>query len=99
LYILLVPQVKSKGLQRCSITLDATYEDTLEIIHETLGCASVAKKPQLSYKLSSASVKSDALNLCGESDWEGLLEEVAEAQKKKKGAVIPIKIIIPDQIL
>jgi hypothetical protein len=64
-----------------------------------LGCDKVVKKPKLSYKLASATIKSDALNLCNETDWEGLLEEVSVAQKKKKGEVVPVKIIVPDQVL
>ncbi|KAH7910155.1 hypothetical protein BJ138DRAFT_1009461, partial [Hygrophoropsis aurantiaca] len=68
-------------------------------IYETLGCLKLARKPELSYKLSTATQKADAINLGSQEDWEGCVSDVAAAEKKKKGDAVPVKIIIPDQYM
>lgn len=95
--VLLIPQAKSEGNQREMLTHAATFSEGLEIIHETIGCTEVEKKPTLSYKLSSATQKSEAINLASESDWQGCLEEVAQAQAKKKETVA-VKILVTEQV-
>jgi hypothetical protein len=78
--------------------MDISFEDALEVIYETIGCVSVAKKPVLSYKLSSAPQKANPIMLGSETDWEGCLEEVAAAQAKKKGVAVPVNIIVTAQV-
>jgi hypothetical protein len=56
----------------------------------------VARKPLLSYKLSTATQKADVINVGSAEDWKGCLKEVNAAEKKKKGTV-PVKIIIAEQ--
>jgi hypothetical protein len=69
------------------------------MIHEVIGCVTVAWKPTLSYKLSTATLKADSINLCSDSDWEGCIEDFSAAQRTKKasGNVISVQIIVPDQ--
>jgi hypothetical protein len=64
------------------------------VIHKTIGCNDVPKKPLLSYKLSNAPAKAPAINLGSSSDWEGCLEEVTEAESKKNAKVSVVIIVV-----
>ncbi|KAJ7844722.1 hypothetical protein B0H14DRAFT_2585033 [Mycena olivaceomarginata] len=52
--VLMVPEATSEGSQRLSMLTMTSFEDTLELIHEPIGCVSVVQKPTLAYKLSTA---------------------------------------------
>ena len=80
-------------------TVTATYkfDDALGLIHETIGCADVMRKPELSYKLSDSAQKSSAIGLESEEDWAGLCEEVVARQRKKK-ITISVEIIVHDNV-
>ncbi|KAF8185347.1 hypothetical protein K438DRAFT_1765993 [Mycena galopus ATCC 62051] len=82
--VLMIPQASNAGTQRENLKHSTPFDDALAVIYETIGCADFAKKPTLSYKLSNATVKAPAINLTSETDWEGCLEEVADAELKKK---------------
>jgi hypothetical protein len=94
----LVPSAVSEGSQRVTINADTSYREALDIIYDIIGCTDVSKKPGLSYRLSSSAVKSDPINLGSSSDWDGCLEDVAAAEKKKKGVVVTVKILVPDLV-
>jgi len=81
--ILLIPQASSEGNQCETFTHADTYAAVLSVIHKTVGCKDVVRKPNLVYKLTTATQKSNPINLGLESDWEGCLESVAVAQNKK----------------
>jgi len=95
--ILLIPQALSEGNQRETFTHADTYAAVLSVIHKTVECKDVICKPNLVYKLTTATQKSNPINLGLESDWEGCLESVAVAQNKK-GTLIPVSIIVGKQV-
>jgi hypothetical protein len=95
--VLLIPQSTGDGAQRRTLTHAVTFEEALAAIYETIGCTDVRKKPSLLYKLSSAPQKEDAISLRSEADWKGCLEDVAQAQAKKK-ATVQVKIIVGKQV-
>ncbi|KAJ7824727.1 hypothetical protein B0H14DRAFT_2597008 [Mycena olivaceomarginata] len=43
--VLMVPEATSEGSQRLAIQATISFEDALELIHETIGCVSVVQKP------------------------------------------------------
>jgi hypothetical protein len=103
---LLIPQAASDSIQRVTINLDIPFNDVLELIHETIPCTDVTRKPELSYKLSNAPAKAAAIRLSNSEDWDGCLETLADAEaakKKQRGGkdvptVVPVNIIIPDLV-
>ncbi|KAF8143233.1 hypothetical protein K438DRAFT_1945901 [Mycena galopus ATCC 62051] len=88
--VLMVPEATSEGSQRLSINTTMSFEDALELIHETIGCVSVAQKPTLAYKLSTAIQKSATINLRTKNDWSGLVTDVMAKAKTKKDVSIVI---------
>lgn len=95
---LLIPQASNEGHQRRNLTQATTYAEALQVIYETVGCEDVYRKPHLAYKLSTATLKSDPINLGSEEDWKGCLEDISQAQAKKKGNTVAVKIIIAEQV-
>ncbi|KIJ10237.1 hypothetical protein PAXINDRAFT_157675 [Paxillus involutus ATCC 200175] len=85
--VLVIPNAASEGVQQISIVQNKCFGDVLQAIHEVIGCQKVAHKPMLLYKLSSAAQKDDPMNISTQDDWDGCLEEVEVAEKKKKGVV------------
>ena len=94
--MLLVPSAASEGSQRATFALDTLYDDALETIHKIVGCATVIRKPELSYHLSTSTLKSDGVNLASIEDWDGCLDDVVAAEGKKKGLVVTVKILVSD---
>ncbi|KAF8133504.1 hypothetical protein K438DRAFT_1787644 [Mycena galopus ATCC 62051] len=92
--VLMVPQATSEGTQRENLKHSTTFDEALVLIHETIGCTNVPKKPVLSYKLSNGPAKAPAINLGSASDWEGCLEEVTEAESKKNAKVSVVIIVV-----
>jgi hypothetical protein len=75
----------------------------LTLIHETIPCHEVPRKPDLSYKLSNVPAKSPSIRLADAADWAGCLDSLADADAMKKkragqstSSMIPINIIVPD---
>ena len=62
----------------------ALYQEALEIIYDNIGCLGVVKKPELLYKLSTATAKAISILLNSEKDWKGFQKEVISQQKTKK---------------
>ena len=75
----------------------APYHKALEVIYDTIGCSDVIKKPELSYKLSTATAKAVSISLNSEKDWKGFQKEVISQQKTKKRS-IPVNILVPDRV-
>ena len=94
----MVPSATSEGSQHVALTPETSFTDALETIFEIVGCTTVKQKPQLSYQLSSSTLKSDAVNLGSLDDWDGCLEDVLVAEKKKKGLVVTVKILVSDVV-
>ncbi|KAG6905177.1 hypothetical protein DXG01_004392 [Tephrocybe rancida] len=81
--------------QRQLFEPDVSFDVVLETIYEVMGCVEVARKLKLSYKLLTATIKSDTISLRTSMDWDGCREEIMQAQAKKK-AMVPVKIIVQD---
>ncbi|KAJ7229773.1 hypothetical protein GGX14DRAFT_553279 [Mycena pura] len=94
--VLMVPQANKDGPKRVLLTHSTSFDDALEIIHTTIGCTDVARKPQLLYKLSSALVKASGIDLETKTDWDGCLEDVTVAEAKK---AVSVAIIVSDQYM
>ncbi|KAJ7230137.1 hypothetical protein GGX14DRAFT_507989 [Mycena pura] len=94
--VLMVPQANKDGPKRVLLTHSTSFEDALDTIHGTIGCADVARKPQLLYKLSSAPAKGPGIDLESEDDWGGCLEDVTVAEAKKN---VSITIIVSDRYM
>ncbi|KAJ7239811.1 hypothetical protein C8J57DRAFT_1086172, partial [Mycena rebaudengoi] len=76
------------------------FSEALAAIHATVGCTDVARKPVLTYKLANATKNVPETSLSTESDWEGCLEDVRQAENAKKaGTVIPVMILVTEQYL
>ncbi|KAJ7346310.1 hypothetical protein DFH08DRAFT_810142 [Mycena albidolilacea] len=86
----MVPEATSEGRQRLPVHPMISFEDALELIHETIGCVSVVQKPTLAYKLSTAIQKSTAINLHTENDWSGLVTNVRAKAKTKKDYMLSL---------
>ncbi|KAJ7445433.1 hypothetical protein FB451DRAFT_1412712 [Mycena latifolia] len=97
--LLHIPRASEVGNQRVEFTHATSYDDALDIIYESVGCADVARKPVLAYKLASAP-KGSAMTLNSETDWTGCLEDVRQAEDAKKaGTLIPVHILVTDQYI
>jgi hypothetical protein len=88
----------SKGTKRVSVALPLSFQDALETIYKVIGCAAVAWKPTISYKLLTTTQKAKPIDLYIDMDWNGCLEDVATAEVKQKGQLVPILIVILDQV-
>ncbi|KAJ7257256.1 hypothetical protein B0H12DRAFT_1015583, partial [Mycena haematopus] len=96
--VLLIPQADGEGTQRENLTRATDFNDALAVIYTTIGCVKVNKKPKLSYKLATATQKEDAISLASVADWDGLVSEVAAAEKKKKSSVAA-RILVTEQYM
>lgn len=74
------------------------FDEVLQLFQETIGCVVLKRQPVLSYRLSSATAKSDSINLKTESDWEGCLEDVEREQVKETGASVPVNLVVGDSV-
>jgi hypothetical protein len=73
---MMVPEATSDGSQRISIQSSVSFDDALELVHKTIGCVSVQRKPTLAYKLSTATQKALTVNPRSTKNWEGLVTDV-----------------------
>ncbi|KAJ7827209.1 hypothetical protein B0H13DRAFT_2439763 [Mycena leptocephala] len=98
--VLSVPRASEPGNQRITLTHATQFNEALVVIHSTVGCTDVARKPVLTYKLSNATAKVPATSLSTEEDWKGCLEDVRQAERAKKaGVLIPVMILVTEQYL
>ncbi|KAJ7348524.1 hypothetical protein DFH08DRAFT_698412 [Mycena albidolilacea] len=93
----MIPHVELDGSQRVLLTHATTFQEALDLIHETIGCADIAVKPVLTYKLSNVTKSTEAVCLGSDADWEGCLESVTAAEKPSKP--ISVKINITEQYI
>ncbi|KAJ7088097.1 hypothetical protein C8R44DRAFT_892897 [Mycena epipterygia] len=64
--ILHIPRALEVGNQRVEFTHATAFDEALDVIHETVECAEVARKPILTYKLASAASKTPVMTLNSE---------------------------------
>ncbi|KAF7377159.1 hypothetical protein MSAN_00135100 [Mycena sanguinolenta] len=91
--IFMIPEATSDGNQRVALDSSQSFEDAVEIMHETIGCVSVARKPTLAYKLSSAVQKAPTVNLRTAKDWDGLISDYTKKVKSKKDLSVVITVL------
>jgi hypothetical protein len=90
--------VSSEGSKQVCLTLPLSFAEVLDIIHKIIGCANVARKPNLAWKLTTSAQKIKPIYLCSDKDWAGCLEDVTAAERKKKNQAVPIMIVVDDQV-
>lgn len=95
-FVLFVPGAAGSA-RRVELKSVAPYQEALEVIYDNIGCSDVIKKPELSYKLSTATAKAVSISLNSEKDWKGFQKEVISQQKTKKRS-IPVNILVPDRV-
>ncbi|KAJ7749867.1 hypothetical protein B0H14DRAFT_3513522 [Mycena olivaceomarginata] len=71
--VFMIPEAATEGNQCVSIKSSASFDDAIELMHETIGCVAVERKPTLAYKFSTANKTMSTINLRTETDWEGLI--------------------------
>ncbi|KAF7328060.1 hypothetical protein MKEN_00387100 [Mycena kentingensis (nom. inval.)] len=81
--VLMVPRAASASNKRMTLTHDTSWDDALEALYTTIGCAAAEVAP---------------LDLGSEEDWEGCLAEVTAAELKKN-AVVSVTISVPEQYM
>ncbi|KAL0058839.1 hypothetical protein AAF712_014466 [Marasmius tenuissimus] len=96
--VLKIPNTSGSN-ERRTVPSDVSFEELLEVVHGAIGCNDFKRKPELTYKLSSANAKDKPLNLQCEEDWEGWVEEVEEAAAKKKQGVMSVNILVTEQYI
>ncbi|KAJ7661962.1 hypothetical protein DFH06DRAFT_362923 [Mycena polygramma] len=98
--MLSVPRAAEVGNQRLNFTHETGFSEALDAIHATVGCADLARKPVLTYKLATSAGKDPAMSLSTVADWEGCLWDVRQAENAKKaGTVISVMILVTQQYL
>ncbi|KAJ7795451.1 hypothetical protein B0H14DRAFT_3554112 [Mycena olivaceomarginata] len=91
--VLMVPEAATEGSQRVSLKSSISFEDAIELMHETIGCVSVGRKPTLAYKFSTANKNTTTINLRTKDDWEGLVTDVLAKMKTKKDIQVNISVL------
>jgi hypothetical protein len=94
----LIPQASSEGSKQVCLTIPLSFDKVLDVIHKIIGCADVAHKLNLAWKLSISTQKVKPIDLCSDKDWAGCLEDVAAAERKKKNQAVPVMIVVDDQV-
>ncbi|KAF8206743.1 hypothetical protein K438DRAFT_1756100 [Mycena galopus ATCC 62051] len=82
--VFMIPEATTDGSQRVSLSSTVSFDDAIEVIHETIGCMSVDRKPMLTYKFSTANKNTTTINLCTENDWDSLVDNALPKMKTKK---------------
>jgi hypothetical protein len=89
----------SSSSKRVTVKHDTEWDDARDTIHQTMGCADVARKPELAYELSTTAAKVAALDLVCEEDWEGCLSDVTVVESKKGAdSGISVTIVVSEQV-
>ncbi|KAJ7849675.1 hypothetical protein B0H14DRAFT_2582386 [Mycena olivaceomarginata] len=97
--VFMIPEAISDGSQRVSISTMTSFDDAVELIHETIGCVSVARKPTLAYKLSTTAGKAPDINLRTGTDWDGLITDAVKKIKAKKDLSVSILVLPANYML
>ncbi|KAJ3902198.1 hypothetical protein F5879DRAFT_1003335 [Lentinula edodes] len=100
---ILIPSVNpGDSLQRRSLSTTATFSEFQDIIYTTLDCKDVRVKPDLSYRLPTAS-KGSHISLKSEDDWTCCLQDIKNTHlgrpKARQTLPIDVTIVISDQYL
>jgi hypothetical protein len=93
----MIPAAATDGNQRVPMKPTFSFEDALEIIHETIGCVGVGRKPTLAYKFSTAKQNAMTISLCNDVDWEGLVTDAVAKMKTKKDISVEI-FALPENV-
>jgi hypothetical protein len=64
----MISAATTDGNQHVPMKPTFSFEDALEIIHETIGCVDVGHKPTLAYKFSTAKQNAMTISLCNNVD-------------------------------
>jgi hypothetical protein len=95
----MIPEAATEGNQHVLIKSSTSFDDAIELMHETIGCIGVERKPTLAYKFSMANKSASTINLRTEDDqWEGLVTDVHAKTKKDISiniSVLPENVRIP----
>jgi hypothetical protein len=91
--IFMIPAAATDGSQRIPMKPTVSFEDALELIHETIGCVSVERKPTLAYKFSTAKQNATKISLCTDTDWEGLVTDALAKMKTKKDISVEVFVL------
>ncbi|KAJ7938046.1 hypothetical protein B0H13DRAFT_1851987 [Mycena leptocephala] len=67
--VLMVPKAATEGSLRVSLKSSVSFDHAIELMHETIGCVSVGRKPTLAYKFSTATKNAPTINLRTKDDW------------------------------
>jgi hypothetical protein len=89
----MIPAAATEGNQRVSVKSSTSFDDAIDLMHETIGCVGVERKPTLTYKFSTANKTASTINLCTEDDWEGLVTDVVAKMRTKKDISINISVL------
>ncbi|KAJ7920936.1 hypothetical protein B0H13DRAFT_1867084 [Mycena leptocephala] len=91
--VLMIPEAATEGCQRVSLKSSTSFDDAIEVMHETVGCVSVEGKPTLAYEFSTANKNATTINLRTEENCDGLVSDVLAKMKTKKDISINISLL------
>ncbi|KAJ7233354.1 hypothetical protein C8J57DRAFT_1532473 [Mycena rebaudengoi] len=91
--VFMIPEATTEGNQRVSVKSSTSFDDSIELMHETIGCVGVERKPILAYKFSMANKTATTINLRTVDNWEGLVTDVLAKMKTKKDISINISVL------
>ncbi|KAJ7580329.1 hypothetical protein C8J56DRAFT_1057968 [Mycena floridula] len=94
--VLFIPTSVSDADQRLTVPRTISFLDLLDLLHTTIGCDAVQRKPSLQYKLLTSVAKGRTISLQSEDDWEGCLDEIDGVDKKK---TVTVQITVPEQYM
>jgi hypothetical protein len=84
--------------QHVSIESSISFTELLDKLHENIGCSGMKSKPKLKYRFVNVQ-HPFTLKLGTEEDWEGLKEDIAVAQNKKKDGVrVGVQVIVDKDV-
>ncbi|KAJ7716066.1 hypothetical protein B0H16DRAFT_1801847 [Mycena metata] len=91
--VFMIPEGSSEGNRRVSVTASTSFEDVVEIIHETIGCVGVSRKPSLAYRFSTSNAKEAEIQLSNDTDWAGLVTDATAKIRAKKDLRVTICVL------
>ncbi|KAJ7016068.1 hypothetical protein C8F04DRAFT_1203446 [Mycena alexandri] len=96
--VFMIPEGSSEGNRRASVAASTSFEDAVEIIHETIGCVSVSRKPSLAYRFSTSNAKEAEIQLSNDKDWAGLITDATAKIRAKKDLRVTI-FVLPENYM
>jgi hypothetical protein len=92
---LFIPSGSSDSGSRVTTEMSKEFDKMLEIIHKTIGCTDVPRKPELSYTMKQ--IPRPGLQLDSIEDWEGFKEHVRSVFGQKD-EVVNVKILVSKEV-